>query len=61
MLRTWNSKLICADHHECITQFRLLGHRLERLEGGATVVKDEPSMVLLVHGDEFKDGDLKRK
>ncbi len=50
-----------ADHRSCTKQFRLLGHRLERLEGEATAIRDEPSMVLLVHGDEFKDGDLKRQ
>ena len=48
-----------ADHRTWTKQFRLLGHRLERLDGGATVLKDE--IAIVVHGDEFKDGDLKRK
>ena len=36
-------------------------HRLEPFDGAATFVDDEVAMVLLVHGKEFVDGDLKRR
>ena len=42
-------------------QVGLLSHRLERLDGVATIVNDVREMVLLVLGKEFVDGDLKRE
>ena len=41
-------------------QVGLPSHRLERLDGVATIAQDERAMVPLVLGNKFVDGDLKR-